>query len=136
MNFKIESFKVYFIEQPFCLEDYIHQNKLCKKRLYLIRKKILNNCLVRKMTPMSLLLDISDDDDFELPDVKLVVAKQSALVNNSQPVSSSNRSNADDIDTFPNSLFSTSAVNMDVVVLMTVSKHFNSFYHVMCQWRT
>ena len=75
------------MEQPFCLKDYIHQNKLCKKRLYLITKKILNNCLVRKMRPMPLLFDISDDDDFELPDVKLVVAKQSTLVNNSQPVS-------------------------------------------------
>ena len=88
------------------------------------------------MRPMPLLFDISDDDDFELPDVKLVVAKQSTLVNNSQPVSWCNRSNADDIDTFPNSLFSASAVNMDVVVWMTVSKNFNSFYHVMCQWRT
>ena len=58
-----------------------------QKRLYLITKKILNNCLVRKMTPIPLLFDISDDDDFELPDVKLVVAKQSTLVNNSQPVS-------------------------------------------------
>ena len=65
---------------------------------------------------MPLLIDISDDDDFELPDVKLVVAKQSTLVNNSKPVSWSNRSIVDDIDTFPSSLFSTSAVNMDVVV--------------------
>ena len=66
------------------------------------------------MTPMPLSFDISDDDDFELSDLKPVVTKQNTLVNNSQPVSWSNSSNLDDIDTFPNSLFSTSAVNMDV----------------------
>ena len=66
------------------------------------------------MTPMPLSFDISDDDDFELSDLKPVVTKQNTLVNNSQPVSWSNSSNVDDIDTFPNSLFSTSAVNMDV----------------------
>ena len=68
-----------------------------------------NNCLVRKMTPMPLSFDISDDDDFELPDLKPVVSKQSTLVINSQPVSRSNTSNV-----HPNSLFSTSPVNMDV----------------------
>ena len=66
------------------------------------------------MTPMPSSFDISDDDDFELSDLKPVVTKQNTLVNNSQPVSWSNTSNVDDIDTFPNSLFSTSAVNMDV----------------------
>ena len=114
MNVKMGSFKGDFIEQPFCLKDYIHQNKLCKTRLYLMTKKISNNCLVRKMTPMPLSFDISDDDEFELPDLKPVLTKQSALVNNSQPVSWFNTSNVDDMDTFPNSLFSTSAVNMDV----------------------
>ena len=73
-----------------------------------------NNCLIRKMTPMPLSFDISDDHDFELPDLKPVVSKQSTLVINSQPVSRSNTSNVDEIDTFPNSLFSTSPVNMDV----------------------
>ena len=77
-------------------------------------RKISNNCLVRKMTPMPLSFDISDDDGFELPDLKPVVTKQSILVNNSQHVSRSNTSNLDGIYTFPNSLFSTSAVNMDV----------------------
>ena len=110
MNVKMGSFKGDFIEQPFCLKVCIHQNKLCKTRLYLIS----NNCLLRKMTPMPLSFDISHDDDFELPDLKPVLTKHSTLVNNSQPVSSSNTSNVDDIDTFPNSLFSTSAVNMDV----------------------
>ena len=114
MNVKIGSLKGDFIEEPFCLKDYIHQHKLCKTRLYLMTKKISNNCLLRKMTPMPLSLDNSDDDDFELPDLKPVVTKQSTLVNNSQPVSWSNTSNVDDTDTFPNSLFSASAVNMDV----------------------
>ena len=63
---------------------------------------------------MPLSFDISDDDEFELADLKPVLTKQSTLVNNSQPVSSFNTSNVDDMDTFPNSLFSTSAVNMDV----------------------
>ena len=80
-------------------------------------KKILNNFLVRKMTPMLSLLNISDDDGFDLPDLKPIVTKQSALVNNSQPVSWSNASNVDDIDTFLTSLFSTSAVDMDVDIM-------------------
>ena len=71
-------------------------------------------CLVMKIAPMPLSFDISDDD-FELPDLKPIVTKQNTLVNNSQPVSWSNASNVDDIDTFPNSLFSTSAVDMDEV---------------------
>ena len=66
-----------------------------------------------KMTLMPLSFNISDDE-FELPDLKSIVTKQNTLVNNSQPVSWSNRSNVDDIDTFPNSLFSTSAVDIDV----------------------
>ena len=110
----MRSFKGDFIEQPFCLKDYMHQNKLCKTRLCLMTKKISKMCLVRKMTPMPLSSDISDDDDFELPDLKPVLTKQSTLVNNSQPVSWFNTSNVDAIDIFPNSLFSTSAVNMDV----------------------
>ena len=73
-----------------------------------------------KMAPMPLSFDISDDD-FELPDLKLIVTKQNTLVNNSQPVSWSNASNVDNIDTFPNRLFSTSAVDMDEVS-MTNSK--------------
>ena len=77
-------------------------------------KKNSSNCLVRKMTSMSLSFDISDDDDFELSGLKPIVTKQSTLVNNLQPVSWSNTSNVGDIDTFSNSLFSTSAV--DVVV--------------------
>ena len=75
MNVKIWSFKGDFTEQSFCLEDCIHQNKLCKTRLYLMTRKISNNCLVRKMTPMPLSFDISDDDGFELPDLKPVVTK-------------------------------------------------------------
>ena len=114
MNVKMGSFKGNFTEQPFCLKDYIHQNKLCKTRLYLMTRKISNNFLVRKMTLMSLSFDISDNNDFELPDLKPVLTKHSILLNNSEPVSSSNTSNVDEIDTFPNSLFSTSAVNMDV----------------------
>ena len=51
----------------------------------------------------------------ELPDLKPIVTKQNTLVNNSQTVSWSNASNVDDIDTFSNSLFSTSAVDMDEV---------------------
>ena len=81
MNVKIGRFKGDFIEQPFCLKDYIHQSQLCKTRLFLMTKKILNNSLVMKMAPMPLSFDISDDD----------------------------------CDTFPNSLFSTSAVDMDEV---------------------
>ena len=42
MNVKIGS----FIEHPFCLKDYIHQNKLCRTRLYLMTKKISNNGLL------------------------------------------------------------------------------------------
>ena len=61
---------------------------------------------------MPLSFDISDDNDFELPDLKPVVNKQSTGVNNSQTVPWSNTSNVDEIDTFLNSLFSTSAVNM------------------------
>ena len=114
MNVKIGSFKGDFIEQPFCLKDYIHKNKLCKTRLYLVTKNISSNCLVRKITSMPLSFDISDDDDFELSDLKPIVTKQSALVNNLQPVSWSNTSNIGDIDTFSNSLFSTSAVDMAV----------------------
>ena len=75
MNVKIWSFKGDFTEQSFCLEDCIHQNKLCKTRLYLMTRKISNNCLVRKMTPMPLSFDISDDDGFELPDLKPVATK-------------------------------------------------------------
>ena len=67
---------------------------------------------------MPLSLNISDDDDFELPDLKPVLTKQThnknTLVNNSQPVSWSNTANVGDIDTFRNSLLSTSALNMDV----------------------
>ena len=77
-------------------------------------KKISNDCLVRKVTPMPLSFDFSDDDDFQLSDLKPVLTKQSTLVNNSRPVSWSNTSNVDDIDAFPNSLFSVSAVIMDV----------------------
>ena len=86
MNVKTGSFKSDFTEQPFCLKDYIHQNKLCKTGLYLMTKKILNNCLVRKMTPMPLSFDIWDHNDFELPDLK-PVTKESTLVNSPQPVS-------------------------------------------------
>ena len=86
MNVKIGSFKGDFIEQPFCLKDYIHQNKSCKTRLYVMTKKISSNCLVRKMTPMPSSLNILDDDDFDLPDLKPIVTKQSTLVNNPQPV--------------------------------------------------
>ena len=114
MNVKLGSFKGDFINQLFCLKDYIKQNKLSKTRLYLTTKKISNNCLVRKMTSMPLSFDISDDDDFEFSDLKPTVTKQSALANNLQPVSWSNTSNADDIDTFSNSLFSTFAEDMDV----------------------
>ena len=114
MNVKTGSFKG---EQPFCLKDYIHQNKLCKTRLYLKTKKISNNCLVRKMTPMPSSFNISDNDNFDLPDLKPIVTKQSSPVNNSQPVSWSNTLNVDDIDTFSNSLFSTSAVDMDVDIM-------------------
>ena len=77
-------------------------------------KKISNDCLVRKVTPMPLSFDFSDDDDFEWSDLKPVLTKQSTLVNNSRPVSWSNTSNVDDIDAFPNSLFSASAVIMNV----------------------
>ena len=77
-------------------------------------KKISNDCLLRKMTSIPLPFNISDDDDFELSDLKPTVTKQSTLVNNLQPVSWSNTSNVDDIDTFSNSLFSTSAVDMDM----------------------
>ena len=84
------------------------------------------------MTPLPLSFDKWDHNDFELPDLEPVVTKQSTLVNNSQPVSWSNTSNVDDIYTFPNSLFSSSAANMDMDS-MTVSKSFNSFYHVMGQ---
>ena len=42
-----------------------------------MRKKILNNCLVMKMTPMPLSFDISDDD-FELSDLKPIVTKQNS----------------------------------------------------------
>ena len=84
------------------------------------------------MTPLPLSFDNWDHNDFELPDLEPVVNKQSTLVNNSQPVSWSNTSNVDDIYTFPNSLFSSSAANMDMDS-MTVSKSFNSFYHVMGQ---
>ena len=114
MNVKIGSFKGDFIEQPFCLKDYIHQNKLCKTRLYLMTKKISNYWLVRKMTSLPLSFDISDDDDLELSDLKPTVTNQSKLVNNLQPVSWSNTSNVDGIDTFSNSLFSASAVDMNV----------------------
>ena len=86
MNVKIGRFKGDFIEQPLCLKDYIHQSKLCMTRLFLMTKKILNNCLVMKIAPMPLSFDISDDD-FELPDLKPIVTKQNTLVNNSQPVS-------------------------------------------------
>ena len=110
----MRSFKGDFIEQPFCLKDYMHHNKLCKTRLCLMTKKISKMCLVRKMTSMPLSFDISDDNDFELPDLKPVLTKQSTLVCNLQPVSWFNTSNVDDIDIFPNSLFSASAVNMDV----------------------
>ena len=89
----MRSFKGDFIEQPFCLKDYMHHNA---------------------MTSMPLSFDISDDNDFELPDLKPVLTKQSTLVCNLQPVSWFNTSNVDDIDIFPNSLFSASAVNMDV----------------------
>ena len=65
------------------------------------------------MTPMPLSFDIWDHNDFELPDLK-PVTKESTLVNSPQPVSWSNTSNVDDIYTFPNSLFSSSAANMDV----------------------
>ena len=51
---------------------------------------------------------------FQFPDLKPIVTKQSTLVNNLQPVSWSSTSNVDDIDTFSNSLFSKSAVDMDV----------------------
>ena len=84
------------------------------------------------MTPLPLSFDNWDHNDFELLDLEPVVTKQSTLVNNSQPVSWSNTSNVDDIYTFPNSLFSSSAANMDMDS-MTVSKSFNSFYHVMGQ---
>ena len=62
MNVKIGRFKGDFIEQPFCLKDCIHQSQLCKTRLFLMTKKILNNSLVMKMAPMPLSFDISDDD--------------------------------------------------------------------------
>ena len=84
------------------------------------------------MTPLPLSFDNWDHNDFELLDLEPVVTKQSTLVNNSQAVSWSNTSNVDDIYTFPNSLFSSSAANMDMDS-MTVSKSFNSFYHVMGQ---
>ena len=77
-------------------------------------KKISNYWLVRKMTSLPLSFDISDDDDLELSDLKPTVTNQSKLVNNLQPVSWSNTSNVDGIDTFSNSLFSTSAVDMNV----------------------
>ena len=77
-------------------------------------KKISNYCLVRKMTSLPLSFDISDDDDLELSDLKPTVTNQSKLVNNLQPVSWSNTSNVDGIDTFSNSLFSASAVDMNV----------------------
>ena len=80
-------------------------------------KKISNNCLVRKMKPIPSSFNISDDDDFNLPDVKPIVTKQSTLVNDPQPVSWSSTSNVDDIDTFSNSLFSTSAVGVDVDIM-------------------
>ena len=57
MNVKIGIFKGDFTDQPFCLKDYIHQNKLCKRELYLMTKKISNDCLGRKMTPMPLSFD-------------------------------------------------------------------------------
>ena len=79
------------------------------------------------MTPMPLLFDISDDDNFELPDLKPVVTKQSTLFNNSQPVSWYNTSNVDDIDKFPNSLFSRSAVNMDVDSMNDSEQKFQLF---------
>ena len=77
-------------------------------------KKISNYWLVRKMTSLPLSFDISDDDDLELSDLKPTVTNQSKLVNNLQPVSWSNTSNVDGIDTFSNSLFSASAVDMNV----------------------
>ena len=42
-----------------------------------MRRKILNNCLVMKITPMPFSLDISDDD-FELSDLKPIVTKQNS----------------------------------------------------------
>ena len=114
MNVKIRSFKGDFIEQPFCLKHYIHQNKLCKTRLYLMTKKISNNCLVRKITPVPLSFNYSDGDGFEFSYLQLIVTKQSTQVNSLQPVSWPNTSNVYDIDTFSNSLFSTCVVDMDV----------------------
>ena len=69
------------------------------------------------MTPMPSSFNISDNDNFDLPDLKPIVTKQSTPVNNSQPVSWSNTLNVDDIDIFSNSLFSTSAVEMDVDIM-------------------
>ena len=81
------NFKGDFTQQPICLKDYIHQDKLWKTRTYLMMKKISNEHLVRKMTYMPLSLNTSDDDDIELRDLKPLVTKQSRLVINSQPVS-------------------------------------------------
>ena len=40
INTKIGSFKGDFTQQPFCLKDYLHQNKLWKTRIYLMMRKI------------------------------------------------------------------------------------------------
>ena len=45
-------------------------------------EQILNNHLVRKMTYVSLPTDILKEDNFEFPDLKAVVPKQSTLVTN------------------------------------------------------
>ena len=77
INVKIGRFKRDFLKLLLCLKNYIHQKKSCKARIYLIRKKVLNNCLLMKMTPMPLSFDISDDD-FELSDLKPIVTKQNS----------------------------------------------------------
>ena len=115
INIKIGSFKGDFTQQPFCLKDYLHQDKLWKTRIYLMMRKISNKHLLKKMTYIPLSLKISEGDDIEFPDLKPIETKQSRLVTNSQPVSWSNISPyVDDIDTFLNSLLSTSTVAIDV----------------------
>ena len=78
-------------------------------------RKISNKHLLKKMTYIPQLFKISEEDDIEFPDLKPIETKQSRLVTNSQPVSWSNISPyVDDIDTFLNSLLSTSTVAIDV----------------------
>ena len=76
INTKIGSFKGDFTQQPFCLKDYLHQNKLWKTRIYLMMRKISNKHLLKRMTYIPLTFKISEDD-IKFPDLKPIETKQS-----------------------------------------------------------